>query len=820
MMRTAKNLYQRLEKLGATRSHRFPFTYATIVDASFPEDGDEREISVAAQLDLPVADLRSACNRLFLRLVLLRPDEASDSNSSDERFWNRALQMGPETVGSATFPTLHFYGYKGGQGRSTCLALLARALANDGWRVLVADLDVEAPALDVLFALPHAEPEASLVGLRAGATPRPVRVSPSTGEGLIDVVPFRPGGSDWDLDAAALSTELSVFPRGHGLLVAGIRTLMAGESGALPYDVLLVDHRTGLAPSVLPWMHALPGPVAAFCRLDGQWRHALAPLKAIWATDQERDGLLVTPMPPGLDRAAFLDQADAEASTLLAALAEASLPSDESASSDDVRDRWLPLPFDDVLTRPPAPDPADLSAPLRDMLSALRRLTRLGASKRPTRIHPSGGADEGDLIQTLALRELETARTPIRFVLGRKGTGKTRLVRTLVEKGFGVPLLVPGDFQPAESGLAAEDPTLGQVIHDTEPPLLWWKLLAALAKVPKGSREILRAELLALHESGQDPIEAARAAILGLPNPIRVLIDGLETAFPREKTFVFLAELFRFTAGIEADPQLRDRCIVQVFIRNDLAQRGFENFEQQSFGRKLDLKWDVRAILNFVLSRINVLPWFGSHFPGVQKQIRSHLPSIKQGDLPIAQAESLLLEIFPERLGRKNMLTTSFLRTWFSDDPNAETSFYPRIYDDFLRCIGGERPSFAESEIVDGRVSEPLILYAHGLATDGFLQQVRSELLNIVSLNSEQLDRLFEAMKDTSSPFNVEQRSAELASRASLESTQVRDSLSRMKTLGLFEDRPRYEGEWRAGRLFKSALRMKDRGAKGSRAPA
>lgn len=51
---------------------------------------------------------------------------------------------------------------------------------------------------------------------------------------------------------------------------------------------------------------------------------------------------------------------------------------------------------------------------------------------------------------------------------------------------------------------------------------------------------------------------------------------------------------------------------------------------------------------------------------------------------------------------------------------------------------------------------------------------------------------------------------AQLADRLNYGTDVVRDAMERMKTLGVFEERPGYEVvEWRAGRLFKAALRMK-----------
>ncbi|MFN5895697.1 MAG: AAA family ATPase, partial [Dolichospermum sp.] len=60
---------------------------------------------------------------------------------------------------------IHFYGYKGGQARSTLLGLLSTALAEDGWKVLVVDSDIEAPSLDILYARTSRALSGTLLGV-------------------------------------------------------------------------------------------------------------------------------------------------------------------------------------------------------------------------------------------------------------------------------------------------------------------------------------------------------------------------------------------------------------------------------------------------------------------------------------------------------------------------------------------------------------------------------------------------------------------------------------------------------------------------------
>jgi hypothetical protein len=49
----------------------------------------------------------------------------------------------------------------------------------------------------------------------------------------------------------------------------------------------------------------------------------------------------------------------------------------------------------------------------------------------------------------------------------------------------------------------------------------------------------------------------------------------------------------------------------------------------------------------------------------------------------------------------------------------------------------------------------------------------------------------------------------ELSDATGIAAESVRNALEKMKDVGMFESRPDYPGEWRAGRLFKSSLRVK-----------
>lgn len=176
--------------------------------------------------------------------------------------WTQVSTPSLETDGSRTHRTA-LYGFKGGVGRTTATAILARHLADLGHIVLVIDLDLESPGAGTLLSS-----EASLsrhgvvdqivesavgnaVGLElvtsAGYTPR-------TGRGELWVAPARGRGSDAspynyvdklnrvyaDIPGAAFADRLEAAVRACEQAVAD-----SGETGNRP-DVVLLDSRAGI----------------------------------------------------------------------------------------------------------------------------------------------------------------------------------------------------------------------------------------------------------------------------------------------------------------------------------------------------------------------------------------------------------------------------------------------------------------------------------------------------------------------------------------------------------------------------------------------
>ena len=90
-----------------------------------------------------------------------------------------------------------------------------------------------------------------------------------------------------------------------------------------------------------------------------------------------------------------------------------------------------------------------------------------------------------------------------------------------------------------------------------------------------------------------------------------------------------------------------------------------------------------------------------------------------------------------------------------------------------------------------------------------------SELNYLINLednfseNEQKIRSLLSAFNELKTPFKLDQCISELAEKTQIDKSKIRNAIESMKSVGMFEDRPKYPGELRVGRLFKSSLRMK-----------
>lgn len=830
-----------------------PTLYVICVDPQFESMQDEaRREAFTAKTGLKWEVLSEPSLLSVLSILLLTQKEREQNygfldSSSAGHHWLPLFdcqQAQAQTARDAELPhAVHFYGYKGGQARSTVLAMTARQLADDGYRVLTVDADTEAPSLDVIFDVAANSSSQTVLGLLSCDTVTPISAYvPQNSQGKIDLLACRPTSASYDMDFAAfaLRTALDV-----SALEEGVRKLKPIID---TYDFVLFDHRSGLSISVLPIVAAYPGPVVICLRVDDQSRGADSLIDILLSQVRDIPGAYISfSLDPEDNREKMLTRHSERINKLLDKIGLAvergstdySLPGQDLPPEDFGR-YWVPWFHDRKFLEVRFPALADINEVNRSALLQLREVlgmtgkkgSSVASSHNSTRVRhalsPSGAEDEGVFIETPEIGRLFSANTSIAYIFGRKGTGKTRLLKELSTRGLGEPLIVAADAKGG--GIPTGDAAFTDLAKTfaNEPENLWWCILGAAldshtTQGPSFTDKIAEWEKGAI--SGNRPIRASEiASIASKQSKRRVfLIDGIETAFRSSKLIEFVEALFKFLLTVQSDTKISDRIQIRLFLRTDLAKRAIQNVEQQTSGRRLDLTWNTQSIFNFVLSRIGQLEWFQQNFPEAVEKIAANEDALKAGLIQAADYEPLLLEIFPRHMRRNNLQTLTFLKTYFSDaagDNENRAAFYPRLFDAFLGYVANpqtlQHGVAPPTSIEDGHIHQALVLAAHDAASRRFLDEVKQELTVLLDLatspteNEQQVTQLLAAFDGLSTPFQLDEcvkKLSELLGR--VESSRIREALHRMKEIGMFEDRPGYAGWWRAGRLFKSALRMK-----------
>ncbi len=746
-----------------------------------------------------------------------------------------------------SIPAIHFYGFKGGQARSTVLAMLAKSLAADDYRVLLVDADVEAPSLDQLFDVIAADNSSTLMGLCGWSdeiVPIPASGSPLS-RGVVDVIPCRPRSENFDMDFAAFTVRVALD---SGTLTHAIGRLKAYLTGLPPdsrYDVVIFDHRTGIAPSVLPAMHEWRGPVVIAARPDGLSAQAHTAFASLFAQNPENPGAFISfSLDPEDSRNAIFQRAGKEVQSLLSQLSSAIAKGAEGSAEEErlppdaMLQYWVSWFADRALFGDVSPPLERLSSDNRKAIRQLREVLgfeKLSLPQEPevqqsTRVRsPSGALDTGWFIETPEITRLFLPNSSVNYVVGRKGTGKTRLYKEMVERRLAEPIFSAADFQgrgiKSQSTLQAE--LLAACGNDFAR--FWWSMLRVSLTTdadatPQQFEDAVRAWCsLDVNERQEQSTPHFVARLAGQSKARRyLLIDGVETAVSSSRLKEFIEQLLLFMLTVQSDSKLSGAVFVRLFLRTDLLRNATQNIEQQTSQRKLELRWDSDGIFNFALARIEQSDWFNDNFPAACESIRQQQERIKAGRLVRSEYTSILLSIFPKKLRRNNIQTITFFDTYFSDaggDSQDGASFYPRLFENFLyqiTVVAAARAEKGLSSIDQGRISHAVVLEAHAAASTAFISEVTSELYALLQLDADDqknkslVESLVAAFEGQTTPFPVNSMVKSIQeSIAGLDSSRIRDALQRMREVGIFEGRPDYPGDWRAGRLYKSALRMK-----------
>lgn len=358
---------------------------------------------------------------------------------------------------------IHFYGFKGGQARTTVLASLAMSLAGNGFRVLMVDSDIEAPSISKLFNLKSSNLGSTLAGV---CRTLPVPIAPiavyQEANGRVDAVICVPDVEAFEMDVASFALRSSIEGSQLQQGVGRIRRFCEGDSAEVeaPYDFVLFDHRTGISGTVIPILEAWPGSVVVCARSEVSSDLAKAIVRTLLSASPEVPGAFVSFSldPEFAAHGRTRDQEEAR-EALLEILADAVL--DLSGGQGEADPQLFERSFidwfhDRAFLRPEFPSITQMSDSNRQALKNLRealelpnvRNVKTGTSnQRNYERSPSGAVDNGWFIETAKISPLLQQNSQRTYVLGRKGTGKSRLFRELADRRLGIPLLSAAEYR-------------------------------------------------------------------------------------------------------------------------------------------------------------------------------------------------------------------------------------------------------------------------------------------------------------------------------------------------------------------------------------
>ncbi len=754
-----------------------------------------------------------------------------DSATRDE--WSK--QLAAQRKFEESTRAIHFYGFKGGQARSTVLMMLGKYLAGLGYKVLMVDADVEAPSLSSSLNVATSLVSSSLVGLVRGHSIEPVAVDVTGNGGSVDLIPAKPDIKDFDLDYASFVLRVNLDA---GCLQRAV-TRLSGEACDAGYDFVMFDHRTGLASSVVPTIMGMPGSVVINARPDGLSDNQESIVSALLSVDQGFPGAFVCfSLDPERSQSSISVMEARLKERMLWLMADALSKAAEGSAEQDpnaLGEYFVSWYHDRAFLDGGVPLLSEISSA---NLSSLKQLaTILGVSLSPVErrpdvegesssdyasiTSPSGALDSGWFLETPDVAKILQNSLQSCYVFGRKGTGKTRLFRELSQRKLARPMHSAADYVGAsvQAQSALSNEMLRFVDGDFER--YWWLLLAA--ELTSAASDQLTSEILSgwIGSGDKSACSAMYSASLArsMKQRLTIAIDGVETAVDASKTHAFIEALFRFLSTVQNDQFFSEKVRFRLFIRSDLPV-GIQNIEQQVHGRKIDLRWDQDSIFHYVLAEIARNEWFGANFPDVCAEIEGLRTEIEYRRLSPEQYEALLLRVFPQKLRRNNLLTMTFLRSYFSDaagEGDHRSSFYPRVFGGFLDKVSSIAIGRGNKAMDGGRVYHDVVLEAFEFAARDFIDEVKQELNFALSLkdaaddNKRLVSDLLQAFSGLQTPFVLDRCVDALHGRleSGVDRSLIRKSLLRMKDMGIFEDHPSKPEMWRAGRLFKEGLRMK-----------
>ncbi|WP_250280073.1 ParA family protein, partial [Frankia sp. Cppng1_Ct_nod] len=492
--------------------------------------------------------------------VLWTPEEETDDALVLDRVLD-AIPLWPESLarGATTEPVevrfpddvedgldppvvVTFYSLRGGVGRSTALAYVARILAR-GHRVLCVDMDLEAPGLAALFDV-----EDVLVDGR-GVVPLLVQIDLGADPDIIEHLVKVDRDAELYLLPAGLPTSnyarqlAQIDPAAYYREDFNPLRELMNRVRALPlsFDVILLDSRTGISPLAAPLLFDLADlAVVAFFPHPQSLRGTSALVRALLNATTKRSAghdrltpapsFLVSPIPVG-DQESVERYEDRALDHISSWMGDFFLPggahafdgariaditnfvayNEAVATSDSVADsRDLARPYEPIAewisgylpsSGPPLPASAEDARYSSGISSSGVRVDSEPESEKDTALRELSFSivvaeqQNAEELSNFFLRTNATDRAlspEIPLVIGRKGTGKTTIFRRLSAAGTSnVTVVAPSGLRASWLPGADEFALLDSVRKELEFEwrTVWQNLVAvSVAKNIPGAR--------------------------------------------------------------------------------------------------------------------------------------------------------------------------------------------------------------------------------------------------------------------------------------------------------------------------------------------
>ncbi len=845
-MRTLSELLEKIRETyqNALVSFSFPTIYIIVSSPEFENlDESQRVLLVIKKCEIDEEELSRVIESSSSQLLLLTELElhedysfllTTDSNNHWLSQHNSCFKKNIQHKNTENISTIHFYGQKGGQARSSVVGALARDLADNGHKVLVIDADIEAPTLHTIFGIENIQIENSLMGY-SGWAGEPSYTSNPAIPGVY-FIGCRPTDQAWEMDYEAFSLRCALDPKSLSdifLKILDIDNIKSGE-----FDTILVDHRTGTTTSVIPIISTIPGPCVIFSRPDNQttW---LQGIKTLLSFNPKNPGAYVSFSLDSLKKKGSTTESEAEfKEKLLEILSEALAveAEDPEPLPTDVLERfYIPWIYDRAFFNSSLPKISQLQTENIYALNQLKEI--LGINKpsiKPVQLEAkpqaktssSGIIDQTWFVESDMTRSILQQDSNLNYIFGRKGTGKSRLFKESVERGIGLPLLSPSEYGQIDPNIPNSSDTyiktiLNKINDDYET--FWWALISARLEAEKSNiqyKSILQGYARLSYEQLAQDVTPLQVAEKLKSRKINLLVDGLETAVPSTKLKRFVEGIILCMNTVQNSSDFRQRLSIRLFIRVDLAI-GSQNIEQQTSGRKIDLYWDEQAQMNYALACLASNSWVQRSFPETIKEIEKHKQDICLGRLSTEDCESFLLQIFPENLRRSNIKTITFIKTYFRDASSQDNehlaTFYPRLFYNFIESLFAHLQKLPSPVDENGKIEQSSIFESYDTAANNFINDAKQELAHAITLDPEltenlrKVNLLLDALKGKATPFTLDSLAQKIHSdiASSISEEAIKGALRTMKDMGFFEQTPKDVSKWRAGRVYKSALKMK-----------